>query len=196
MTVDCWQISDLSLRPVEIPAKNTACHVWVALGSNRDPYQEFPQAIQKLADRFGSVSVSTVYRGPAEGLAGPDFLNCAAGFYTNLSVDDLVRELKAIETLCGRQRGDAVEGPLGLDIDLLLYDDVVQDPPQRELPHPDILTKPYVLAPLAEIAGQRLHPRLRQELSKLWARMRPDVMNLQSLDWVPTSPHCGRHPPA
>lgn len=178
------------------PAKITASEVWVALGSNRDPYQEFPRAIQTLAEKFGSISVSTVYRSPAEGLVGPDFLNCAAGFCTTLSVDELTRALKTIETLCGRQRGDVVEGPLGLDIDLLLYDDVIQGPPQRELPHPDILTKPYVLAPLAEIAGQRLHPRLRQELSELWARMRPDVMNLQSLDWVPTSPRCDRHPPA
>ena len=195
-SVGCRQTTSLWLRPVVSRAKSVASHVWVALGSNRDPYQEFPQAIQMLADRFGSISVSTVYRSPAEGLAGPDFLNCAAGFCTSLSVDELIRELKAIETFCGRQRGDVVAGPLGLDIDLLLYDDVIQDPPQRELPHPDILTKPYVLAPLAEIAGQREHPRLREELSKLWARMRPSVMNLQSLDWVPTSPHCDRHPPA
>lgn len=181
-------------------ALGTTHHVWVALGSNRDPLNEFRLAVQKLSKKFGPLTLSTVYQNPAEGVMGPDFYNFAAGFCTSISPDALVDELKAIEDACGRQRDPSVSGPRGLDIDLLLYEDFVRNPPERELPHPDILRKPYVLAPLAQIARDYVHPRVGQTLGHLWEQMRTNVSStaasLQPVVWNLTSPRYDPRPPA
>lgn len=141
----------------------------MALGSNRDPERELLQALELLRRSFGSVRVSKVYRTVAQGVEGPDFLNCAASFHTQMPALELVRTLKAIEDACGRERDNRWRGPKGLDIDLLLLGDEVGSIPP--LPHPDILTKHYVLAPLADIAADLCHPVTNQTIGELWARM-------------------------
>lgn len=156
--------------------------VWVALGSNRDPERELRQARDWLTRKFGSVRMSDAYRTEAQGVEGPDFLNCAATFHTPLPAIELVRALKDIEDACGRERDRDFRGPKGLDIDLLLCgDEICSVPP---LPHPDILDKAYVLAPLADMAPDLRHPLSGQKMGELWARMSASL----------TSPRFDRHP--
>lgn len=157
--------------------------VWVALGSNRDPERDLAQAVDLLREQFGAVRVSKFYRTPAEGIVGPDFLNGVAAFHTPLTALELPPLLKSLEDACGRQRGRDVEGPKGLDIDLLMYGDQVSKTPV--LPHPDILQKAYVLGPLADMAPELRHPVTTQTMRELWSQMS-----------ATTSPRFGRHQPA
>ncbi|MCB1639736.1 MAG: 2-amino-4-hydroxy-6-hydroxymethyldihydropteridine diphosphokinase, partial [Thiothrix sp.] len=76
--------------------------------------------------------------------------------------------LRTLETIHGRERGGDKFAPRTLDLDLLLYDDVVLPPgPDGNLPHTDILKYPFVLYPLAEIAGERQHPVLKHRFSQI-----------------------------
>ncbi len=175
-----WQVEFVSAGSGN-KADGSGRQVWVALGSNRDPERELRQAMDLLMQTFGSVRTSNVYRNAAEGVEGPDFLNCAVTFHTHLPVLELIRTLKTIEDACGRERDASRRGPKGLDLDLLLYGDEVSAMPP--LPHPDILDKAYVLAPLADIAADLRHPVTGQTIGELWARMA-----------ALTSPRFDRHP--
>ena len=96
--------------------------VFVGAGSNADPVPRLRAGVQELTLRFGAVRCSSVYRGPALGAtAAADYWNLVVMLRTDMGLDALRAELRAIEQLAGRQRADpAVE----LDLDLLLYDDV------------------------------------------------------------------------
>ena len=111
-------------------------------------------ALAELTRRFGSVRSSSVYRSAAVGVPAADYSNLAVAFSTELSVDALRDELRAIEALAGRARADSAV--CELDLDLLLYGRRV-DAVQR-LPRPGLLALPFVLVPLAELAPELVHP--------------------------------------
>jgi 2-amino-4-hydroxy-6-hydroxymethyldihydropteridine diphosphokinase len=95
--------------------------------------------------------------GPEQGL----FLNGAATLRTSLSPHELLSELHCVERAHGRERPDAVRcGPRTLDLDLLLYGELVLAEADLELPHPRLHERTFVLEPLAEIAGEWVHPSL------------------------------------
>jgi len=128
--------------------------VFIGAGSNADPERRLRGALAELTRRFGPVRSSSVYRGAAFGVPAADYSNLAVAFSTELSVDALRDELRAIEALAGRSRADPAV--CELDLDLLLYGRRV-DAVQR-LPRPGLLTLPFVLVPLAELAPELAHP--------------------------------------
>ena len=128
---------------------------FVGCGSNIDPEQNLKWALSELRKRFGELSCSSVYRSPAFGFEGPDFLNLVVGFQTDASADAVEAELSALETERGRNQGGR-SGSRTLDLDLLLFDARVD--PARRLPRADILRYPFVLVPLAEIYPTGRHP--------------------------------------
>ncbi|HWN37885.1 MAG TPA: 2-amino-4-hydroxy-6-hydroxymethyldihydropteridine diphosphokinase [Gammaproteobacteria bacterium] len=128
--------------------------VFIGAGSNSDPERRLRGALAELTRRFGPVRSSSVYRGAAFGVPAADYSNLAVAFSTELSVDALRDELRAIEALAGRSRADPAV--CELDLDLLLYGRRV-DAVQR-LPRPGLLTLPFVLVPLAELAPELAHP--------------------------------------
>ena len=128
--------------------------VFIGVGSNADPERRLRDALAELGRRFGSVRSSSVYRSAAIGVPAADYSNLVVRFATELSVDSLRAELRAIEALAGRTRADPAV--CELDLDLLLYGRRV-DAEQR-LPRPGILTLPFVRVPLAELAPQLVHP--------------------------------------
>ncbi len=144
---------------------------FVGIGSNIRPERNVPRAISQLQAHFGKIRVSGVYESPAVGFDGPAFHNLVAVFRSELEADALVKTLRTIERECGRLRDRAQKRLRSrtLDIDLLLLgDNVLRTAGGIELPHPDILRYPFVLAPLAEIVPDRRHPVVDCTFRDLW----------------------------
>jgi 2-amino-4-hydroxy-6-hydroxymethyldihydropteridine diphosphokinase len=100
----------------------------------------------------------------------PRFLNGALLLETELGPRELMRELLGVERAMGRKREGAVpKGPRVIDLDLLLYGDVVMATDELTLPHPEMQERRFVLEPLAEIAPEWVHPVLRVTVRELLA---------------------------
>ena len=143
--------------------------VFVAAGSNVEPQAHLTQALTLLAQRFGELQVSPWYRNTAVGFAGADFINLVFGFRTALDVHATLAQLREVETLCGRPRNAPKWAARSMDLDVLLYDELVLDDPQLKLPRPDLLLRPYMLGPLAALAPDLRHPTQGRTIGELWA---------------------------
>jgi 2-amino-4-hydroxy-6-hydroxymethyldihydropteridine diphosphokinase len=143
--------------------------VFVALGSNIDPVTRLLQAARLLRAQFPDVRFSSCFRNRAVGFEGDDFINAVAGFSSTLPVTALLAELHAIEERCGRGRGAPKWEPREMDLDLLLYGDQVGEGPGYTLPRRDLLKRPYMLGPLAQLAPEVRHPLTGQSIAALWA---------------------------
>jgi 2-amino-4-hydroxy-6-hydroxymethyldihydropteridine diphosphokinase len=132
--------------------------VYLGLGSNIRPKENLSIAVRELRSLFGEVTLSNVYRNKALGFIGDDFLNLVARIETPLSPLELVELLDSVHDLAGRERGAARRVSRALDIDILLYDDLVLEQGPVRVPRDDILRYSFVLLPLAEIAPNLVHP--------------------------------------
>jgi 2-amino-4-hydroxy-6-hydroxymethyldihydropteridine diphosphokinase len=142
---------------------------YLSLGSNQDAETHLARALEELRARFGDIVASPLYRTPAVGFDGPDFLNGAAILDTELAPEALDAWLHALEDAHGRRRDVPRFSSRPLDIDIVFYDDLVlRGPGHLELPRPD-LRHAFVLKPLADIAPTYRHPVSGQTLAALWA---------------------------
>lgn len=142
--------------------------VYVSVGSNIEPELNISNAIKALQKHFGELRISTTYENPALGFDGPPFHNLVIGLQTQLQPIDLMGVLRGIETQHGRPALSQPFTSRTLDIDLLLYDQWIYYDHLLEIPHHDILRYPFVLCPLAEIAGELTHPLLQISIEELW----------------------------
>lgn len=156
--------------------------VFVAAGSNIEPERNLRLAAKELLSSFGSVDFSPAYSNRAVGFEGADFVNYVAGFATQLPVEAVVAELQRIEGLCGRERDAPKWAPRSMDLDILLYGDLICERPSLVLPRPDLLRRPYMLGPMAELAPQIVHPVERLSIAELWQRFDRDAHPLQQVD--------------
>ncbi len=128
---------------------------YVALGSNlQDPVVMVCAGIAALADLPATRlnGRSSLYRSaPMGGMAQPDFINAVCRLMTDLDPQTLLGHLLAIEARHGRVREGPKWGPRTLDLDLLLYDELVLTLPTLVLPHPGLHERAFVLYPLVEI---------------------------------------------
>jgi len=142
----------------------------IALGSNLgDRQQHLSQAIQQLS-AFGQILAVSTFRdtAPVGYLDQPHFLNGACLLETELTPLILLREMLEIERKMGRNRALVPQkGPRVLDLDLLLYDDLVLQEPGLTLPHPAMQERLFVLEPLAEIAPEWVHPVLKESVCEI-----------------------------
>ncbi|KAI9175818.1 trifunctional dihydropteroate synthetase [Blastocladiella emersonii ATCC 22665] len=148
--------------------------VYLALGSNLgDRAGHIHRALRLVVERATAILADTsfLYETPAMYVTDqPAFLNAAAKIYTPLSPLDLLDALKSIEADMGRT-DTGRNGPRPIDLDILLYNDVVMNTPRLEIPHPRIAEREFVLRPLAEYAPQ-LHltkPELTTEACSIAA---------------------------
>ena len=139
------------------PARRNA---FVALGSNLgDRVAALDAALVAIAALPATklVAHSSYYQSAPVDAPGDDYLNAVARLETSLPPRALLRALQAIETSQGRERPFS-HAPRTLDLDLLLYDQVVLDSVELTLPHPRLQQRAFVLVPLAEIAPTLVIP--------------------------------------
>jgi 2-amino-4-hydroxy-6-hydroxymethyldihydropteridine diphosphokinase len=140
----------------------------LSLGSNLEPRRHLAAAAAALRQRFPGVRFSPVYRVPAVGFDGPDFLNAGAVLETDLQPAALDAWLHALEDAQGRRRDVPRFSSRTLDIDLVFYDDcVLQGPGNLQLPRPE-LKHAFVLKPLADLVPEFVDPVSGRSLSALW----------------------------
>jgi 2-amino-4-hydroxy-6-hydroxymethyldihydropteridine diphosphokinase len=144
--------------------------VYVSIGSNVERERNVHGAVQALATRFGALDLSQVYETRAEGFDGDNFYNLVAGFDTDAPIEQVRSWLREIETAHGRDRNIERYGPRTLDIDVLLYGDLVRHDDGIDVPRPEILRSAFVLGPLAEIAPALCHPETGERLADAWQR--------------------------
>jgi 2-amino-4-hydroxy-6-hydroxymethyldihydropteridine diphosphokinase len=141
---------------------------YLSLGSNvGDRVAHLRDAIARLESIGRVVSVSSFYETePVEVTDQPWFLNCAVGLETALTAEQLMARLLQIEQEMGRRRVQK-KGPRTIDIDILLFDDLILDSPDVTLPHPAMQERRFVLEPLAEIAAEARHPGIKKTIREL-----------------------------
>jgi len=142
--------------------------VYVGLGSNIDPEHNLHLGIRELRDRFGELQLSAVYRSVAVGFEGDDFLNLVAGFESDEPPVVICEHIELIHNLVGRDRDSGKWESRQLDIDLLLYNDLVMDEQPVRVPREDVLKYSFVLRPMAEIAPDRVHPVTGKTMLEHW----------------------------
>ena len=143
--------------------------VYLSLGSNIDRERNIRGAITALRERYGELSISRVFESASVGFEGEDFYNLAVGLDTSDDVATVNQAIHEIEDHYGRERQGPRFSSRTLDIDLLLYDDLVLQQGKLELPRDEITKNAFVLWPLAEIAAAVIHPVLQLSMAQLWS---------------------------
>lgn len=148
------------------PQPRSLRQAYVGLGSNVDPARHLARALDELGRQFGRLECSPVCQSPAAGYAGPDYWNLCVTFETDRPAAELKTCLKHIEQRLGRKADEPRNAPKVLDADLLLLgDEIAAEPP---LPHPEILSRAYVLGPLAMLAPDLRLPGSSVRVGDLW----------------------------
>lgn len=142
---------------------------YIALGSNLgNKGANLKQALQLLQEEGIKVkAVSGFFKTEPYGVTDqPEFVNAAACVETDLAPEALLELLLKTELGMGRVRLRHW-GERNIDLDLLLYDDLIYHSEKLILPHPDMQNRLFVLQPLAEIAAEKIHPGLKISIENL-----------------------------
>ncbi|ALS99491.1 2-amino-4-hydroxy-6-hydroxymethyldihydropteridine diphosphokinase [Lacimicrobium alkaliphilum] len=160
--------------------------IYISLGSNVDREKHTRAGLQALHQSFGELQLSSLFESEAVGFDGKPFYNMVIGAITTKTMPEVAHLLKQIEADNGRVRGGKKFSPRTLDLDLLLYDDLVTDE-LVQLPRGEILYNAFVLWPLAEIAPERRHPLVQQSYAQLWQDFDKNKQQLWTIpfSWTP-----------
>lgn len=141
--------------------------IYISLGSNVDRQKYTANGLDALAEHFSNLTFSRVFESESVGFEGSHFYNLVVGADTELSITQVCAVLKRAEQQNGRKRTEKKFAPRTLDLDLLLYDDVITNE-GVELPRGEIEYNAFVLQPLAEIAPQEIHPVTGKTFASMW----------------------------
>lgn len=155
-------------------------NVYLSIGSNIEPEQNLRMACRELSSGYGDLELSSVYRNEAVGFAGSDFLNMVIGFATQEEPEQIVERLEKLHDRAGRERQKNPFCSRTLDLDLLLYGDLVRR--RLKLPHDDIDKYGFVLRPLAEVAPQLKHPVTGMTMGDIWGDFDHDSHPMERVD--------------
>lgn len=145
---------------VKITRPRTDHVIYLGVGGNIEPDKNIPEGLLLLRSRFDVTKISPTYRSKAFGVEDeqPDYHNLAVGAGTDKDLFAVRAELRWIEEIMGRKRTIDRFAPRTLDIDLLLYDDLLIRDEGSQLPHEQLLTQQFVYMPMMEIAPDLIVP--------------------------------------
>ena len=148
------------------------------LGNRKD---NLLKATSMITEQCGALTnSSSIYETAAWGVTDqPSFLNQAITISTPLNARQLIRKLLKIEKEMGRVRKEKL-GPRIIDIDILLFENEIQDLPFLKIPHPEMQNRRFVLTPLAEIDPGLQHPVLKKSVSQLLEEC-PDNLEVKKI---------------
>lgn len=160
--------------------------VFLGIGSNVDREQHILSGLIALAENFAWQRRSRVFESRAVGFSGKPFYNLVVQVDSQKSVTEVFDMCKAIEQHHGRSEHSPKYSPRSLDIDMLLYDDVISAS-RPQLPRAEITENAFVLWPLAEVAPQHRHPLLNKSFAELWRdySKQQQLQPLQDERWLP-----------
>jgi 2-amino-4-hydroxy-6-hydroxymethyldihydropteridine diphosphokinase len=146
---------------------------FISVGSNLGQKVDNCRGAIAALTRTGNsrlVDQSPIYRTePVDYLDQDWFVNCVAKFETNLEPVSLLDVLKSIERAAGRTKDTIRFGPRILDLDIILYDNIVMNTPPLAVPHPRMHKRRFVLKPLCDIDPNIIHPVLHRTMASLLA---------------------------
>jgi 2-amino-4-hydroxy-6-hydroxymethyldihydropteridine diphosphokinase len=157
--------------------------VFLGVGSNIERERYIVAGLDALAGLFGELALSPVYDSAAVGFHGQPFLNLVVGIDTALSPGELAARLRHIELEHGRPLNATRFSARQLDIDILTYGQLTGTVEGVELPRPEILYNAFVLRPLAELAGEQVHPAVGKTYGQLWQAFDRDAQPLTRVDF-------------
>lgn len=162
-----------------LEAPHTPVNAFIALGSNLGDREAVIEAARTALDRHPEIETVRCSRLIETEPVGPPgqgpYLNGVTMVRTTLSPRALLDAMLAIERSLGRIREESTErwGPRTIDLDLVLYADLIIDEPGLTVPHPRLHERRFVLQPLVQIAPDVVHPVLQQSAAELLARLEP-----------------------
>jgi len=158
--------------------------IYISLGSNINREENTRAGVAALKQVFGHLTLSSVYESEAVGFDGDAFYNMVIACEVDQPVHGSNQILRDIEDTNGRDRSGPKFSSRTLDLDLLLYDDLILDEHGLVLPRGEILKNAFVLWPLAEIAPDLVHPVAGQSYAALWAGFDKTKENLQPIEFI------------
>lgn len=144
-----------------------------SIGSNIDREKNVGIAIKALKQKFGEISFSPIYETEAVGFDGDNFFNLVGQFETGLTIKQISAFFDELELQSGRSTQHQPFEDRTLDLDLLLYDDLVYKDDSITIPHPDVLVYDFVLMPLSQMMPDFVLPENGQTLAALWSQRTP-----------------------
>ena len=141
---------------------------YISIGSNIDKEKHIPASLKALEAHFGQLTISSIYETDPIGFEGDLFYNLVVAFDSNLDVKAIMEILRQIELDNGRNRDCKKFSPRTLDLDLILYGDLIIDEDRIRIPRDEIERYAFVLEPLAEIAGHLRHPVTGMRYTEMW----------------------------
>lgn len=142
--------------------------IYVSIGSNIEREFNIREAVRALRDHFGTLTLSSVYENQPIGFEGENFYNLVAAIDTDESPEAVTAILHGIEQRLGRRRGPSRFSSRTIDLDLLLYGDLVRSDAALRIPRPEITEYACVLRPLAELAPGLIHPQTGHSYAEMW----------------------------
>jgi 2-amino-4-hydroxy-6-hydroxymethyldihydropteridine diphosphokinase len=142
---------------------------YIGVGSNIDPYRNCLRGLRRVAEdaRVELLDLSSLYRtSPVSPVAQDDFLNGVCKIGWKGEVLELLYFLESVEQEMGRRR-EIPLGPRTVDLDILLFDDLILHTSRLTIPHPRMHERKFVLVPCLEIDGELVHPVMKVPLSQL-----------------------------
>ena len=159
---------------------------YIGFGSNiGDRLSYITDAIHALMEIEGIIlqAISSLYEtAPVGNEAQDDFLNGVVSIKTHRSPHTLLHTLKQIESNIGREHRIRW-GPREIDMDILIYDDLVAETPNLTIPHPEMHLRRFVLVPLAEIAHSLVHPIFNETIQTLLEHLADDKAVVKAEDY-------------
>lgn len=161
---------ELDFQSVSVKIRRAWHTAYIALGSNLGDKEAFIRnAVRSMAESDSiqlTALSSLIVTEPYGGVKQDDFLNGVCEIKTLFTPEELLSFLHTLEASAGRER-TIVWGPRTLDLDILLYDDLVLHTPSLTIPHPDMTNRDFVLRPLTEIARYAIHPLTKKTAGQL-----------------------------